>query len=58
MTGNPKASAWYSTPNAKRKRKGIELTLPDDVRAKLERLSKKRGQSRSEVVSELIREAK
>ncbi len=58
VTGNPKASAWYSTPNAKRRRKGVELTLSDEAREKLKRLAKKRGVSMSAVVEELIREAK
>ncbi len=58
MTGNPKASAWYSTPNAKRRRKGVEVTLSDEARAKLKRLARKRGTSMSGVVEALILEAK
>ncbi len=58
MTGNPKSSAWYSTPRSKRTRKGTELTLSDAAKAKLVRLAKKRGVSMSEVVEDLIKEAK
>ncbi len=58
MTGNPRTSSWYSTPKAKRKRKGVELTLSDEARAKLKRLARKRGTSMSGVVEELILEAK
>ena len=58
MTGNPKASPWYSTPKAKRKRKGLEVTLSDEAREKLERLAARRGESMSRVVESLILEAK
>ena len=56
MAGNPKTSPWYSTPKSKRLRKGIEIMLTDEARAKLERLGKKYG-SRSNAVEKLILEA-
>lgn len=56
MPGNPKDSEWYSTPRSARRRKGIELTLPDDVVERLEKIAKARGISRSEAVGRMIRD--
>ncbi len=56
MSGNPKKSPWYSTPKAKRVRKGIELTITDEAREKLDRLADRYG-SRSAAVEKLILEA-
>jgi len=54
MSGNPKSSPWYSTPRTKRRRKGIEIMLSDEAAARLERLAKQRGVSRSAVVEALL----
>jgi metal-responsive CopG/Arc/MetJ family transcriptional regulator len=54
MAGNPKDSEWYSTPKDKRKRKGIEVTLPDEVRERLDALSDQHNVSRSQMVERLI----
>jgi hypothetical protein len=56
--GNPASSPWYSTPNESRHRKGLELTITDEVRARLEQLAAARGVSKSEIVSGLILSAK
>lgn len=48
MTGNPKASPWRSTPRAKRRRKGTQLTLSPEALAALEYL--REGASRSAYV--------
>lgn len=60
MGGNPPDSKWhgYSTPRGERTRRGIELTLPDESRTKLEAMAKRLKLSRSEVVEMLIRESK
>lgn len=39
MSGNPKGSPWRSTPREKRKRKGMEIMLSDEARAKLDELA-------------------
>ena len=54
MGGNPKDSEWYSMPRAARRRKGIEIMLPDAAREHLDALAAERGTSRSMVVEELI----
>lgn len=53
----PKTSPWESTPQGKRKRKKVQITLSDEARAKLDRLAKAPGM-RSAVVEGLIMEAK
>src|SRR5678816_486476 len=53
-----KDDPWYSTPRAMRKRRGIEITLSDDARARLEWLAAERGVALSRVVEDLIMEAK
>lgn len=58
MSSNPKDSPWYSTPRNARKRRGVEVTLSDEARAKLDKLVKKSKTSRSAVVEALIMEAK
>lgn len=57
MAGNPKDSPWYSTPRTERRRKGIEVTLPDEALERLERLARARKLSRSAVIEALIMEA-
>jgi predicted DNA-binding protein len=57
MPGNPKDSPWYSTPRSERKKKGTELMLSDEARERLEKLAKKHGVSKSEMVEQLIMEA-
>lgn len=54
MTSNPKSSPWYSTPKAKRRRKGLEVTLSDEARARLEALADAEGVSLSAMVEALI----
>jgi predicted transcriptional regulator len=58
MAGNPKTSAWYSTPQAKRKRKGLEVTLSDEAREKLDALAAAWSMPRSQVVEALVMAAK
>lgn len=52
MTGNPKGSPWRSTSRAKRHRKGVEIMLSPEARAKLDRLAD--GGHLSAVVENLI----
>ncbi len=52
MPGNPKDSPWRSTPQDKRKRKRIELTLSAEARERLEVLAP--GGLRSAFVEGLI----
>ena len=54
MAGNPKSSEWYSTPKDKRKRKGIEVTLSDEARERLDALADQHNVSRSVMVEQLI----
>ncbi len=56
MASNPTESEWYSTPRAKRTRKGVEVTLSPEARKKLDALAK--GSSMSAVVEALIMKAK
>jgi hypothetical protein len=56
MSSNPVESEWYSTPRAKRKRKGVEVTLSPEARKKLDRLA--RGSTMSSVIEELIMKAR
>lgn len=58
MAGNPKSSEWYSTPRDRRARKGVEVTLSDEARARLDAIAKKRGETRSAIVEALIMAAK
>ena len=52
MARNPD-SPWYSTPNSRRKRRHIKLTLPPEALDALERLAERYG-SRSAAVEALI----
>jgi hypothetical protein len=52
MAGNPTASRWYSTPDAARRRRPIELTLSDEERRALDELAGE--ESRSAIVGRLI----
>lgn len=52
--GNPTDSAWYSTPNAARGRKRVELTLPPETIAALEALALGEGVSKSAMIEALI----
>ena len=55
MTGNPKASPWYNTPRAKRRRRTLEITLSDEARAKLDRLARDEYEgNRSAAVEALV----
>lgn len=49
-----KSSPWYSTSDAARKRKPVEITLSEVAHARLSRLALSREMSRSQVVEELI----
>jgi hypothetical protein len=59
MSGNPKDSLWRSTPQGKRKRRKVQITLSDEACEKLSALIDARGGGdiRSQVVEELIMEA-
>jgi hypothetical protein len=58
MAGNPKDSKWRSVPRAERGRKGVEIMLGEEARAKLERLVQKHElRTKSAVVEDLILEA-
>ncbi len=52
-----RTSKWYSTPETKRIRKGVEVSLSDEARAKLERLAETQKTSRSAALEKLILEA-
>jgi len=54
MSSNPKASRWYSTPAEARKRRGVQVTLSDEARAKLLLLSVATGEPKSAIVERLI----
>lgn len=54
MPGNPKDSAWRSTPREKRKRKPIEITLPDASLELLAELSAASGEHRSRVIERAL----
>lgn len=43
VPGNPKGSAWSSTPRAKRHRKELSVTLSDEEREALEAIAKRAG---------------
>lgn len=60
VSGNPRDSKWFDTPEGKRERVHIHLTLPREVIAMLTALAKaeaktNKGVSRSEIVERLIR---
>jgi hypothetical protein len=48
---------WTSTPNERRNRKRIELTLPEETIDALEELAALGGESKSSVVERLVFEA-
>ena len=52
MPGNPKGSKWRSTPRVARKRKGIEVMLSDEARARLDLLAS--AGARSSFIERLI----
>lgn len=54
MAKNAPDSPWLVTPQAKRHRKNIMLTLPEDVIERLTKQAGARGVSRSLVVEALI----
>lgn len=54
MTGNPEDSKWYVTPQKKRRRKLVTVTLSDEARERLEKMSKAWKVSKSQVIEELI----
>lgn len=51
-------SGTPTTPNADRKRKMVTLTLAPETIAKLDVLARKRGQTRSGAVEEMVRRAR
>ncbi len=57
MTGNSKDSEWYVTSQENRTRKKVQLTLSDEARDKLERLSKRLRTTKSAIVEDLILKA-
>ena len=52
--GNPPTSKWYSTPEAERHRKHLQITLSDEAQEKVSRLAAAAGGSRSAVIEALI----
>ena len=52
-----KESEWFSTPEDRRRRKSIELTLSEATLDRLEKMSRARKVSRSVVIDELVTEA-
>lgn len=54
MAKNAPDSPWHVTPNEKRHRKNVMLTLPEDVLERLTKQADARGLSRSKVVEALI----
>ncbi len=55
--GNPTDSPYYSMPFAERTSKPVNVTLSPEVRATLEKLLKKTGEKKSELISRLILDA-
>lgn len=53
MTGRPD-SKWYSTPRAKRRRKGVEIMLSDEAREALDTMAERYGLTRSGMVEQLV----
>jgi len=51
-------SSGPNIPRSARKRRKLEVSLSDEARARLEALAEERGESRSEVVEDLILSAK
>jgi hypothetical protein len=54
MSHKQKGTEWYSTPNARRKRPDIKLTLSDEAHEALVTLASERGISRSQLVEDLV----
>ena len=55
LSKSEKQSVWYSTPEKKRRRKSIELTLSPEALDRLGRMARARkGASRSAVVEEIV----
>lgn len=52
MSGNPRHSAWRSTPRSKRHRTELSITIRADVRAALDRMAS--PGTRSQFVETLI----
>ena len=57
MTKRQKDSEWFSTPETRRRRKSIELTLADETLERLDRMAKARKTSRSAVIDQLVKDA-
>lgn len=54
MGRNVRGSRSWSVPRGERVRREMALTLSDDTREKLERLSRSSGLSKSAIVDELV----
>lgn len=52
--GGARDSIWYSTPRSARKRKGVEITMCDEMREKLDELCRALDIPRGAVVEMLI----
>ena len=57
MSAKQKGTEWFSTPEERRRRKSIELTLSEEARERLDKMARARKASRSAVVDELVMEA-
>ena len=57
MSAKQKGTEWFSTPEDRRRRKSIELTLSEEARERLDKMARARKASRSAVVDELVMEA-
>lgn len=54
MAGNPKTSPWRSTPREQRKRKPLNVSLPDDALALLDELAEDEQRARSQIVEDAL----
>jgi len=54
MSSNPKTSPHYSTPNAARHRRMVNLTLSEEAKARLDACKESSGLSRSAIVEALL----
>lgn len=58
MARKPKSTDWSTTPNARRRRRMVTLTLSDEARLRLDELAHAAGETRSGMVERLVRDAK
>lgn len=58
VSGNPKDSPWYATPEGKRGTQQVKLRLAPEIADKLERLAEAKGVTKSALVAEWVARAK